>query len=110
MKISEKIKTELNKIVRQVVEAYQPEKIILFGSYAYGEPDADSDLDLLIIKKTSERFINRLTNVRKIVSDPNRSIPFGPIVLTPDELEERLAIGDQFIDEILKKGKVLYAA
>lgn len=109
MKIPEATKAELNKIVRQVVDAYQPQKIILFGSYAYGEPDADSDLDLLIIKKTSERFIDRLINVRKIVPDPERSIPFEPIVLTPDELEERLAIGDQFIGGILAKGKVLYA-
>ena len=110
MKIPEATKTELDKIVRQVVKAYQPQKIILFGSYAYGRPDADSDLDLLIVKKTSERFIDRLNNVRKIVSDPKRSIPFEPIVLTPDELEERLAIGDQFIKEIIAKGEILYAA
>ena len=97
MKIPEATKTELKKIVRQVVDAYRPEKIILFGSYAYGRPDADSDLDLLIIKKTSERFIERWINVRQIVSDPKRSIPFEPIVLTPDELKERLAIGDQFL-------------
>lgn len=109
MGLSKATRAEIDKIVRRVVDVYQPEKIILFGSYAYGKPRADSDLDLLIIKKTSERFINRLTNVRKIVSDPNRSIPFEPIVLTPDEIEERLAIGDQFIDEILKKGEVLYA-
>lgn len=110
MRIPETTRMELDKIVSRLVDAYRPEKIILFGSYAYGQPDADSDLDLLIIKKTSERFINRLTNVRKIVSDPKRSIPFGPIVLTPEEVEERLAIGDQFIKDIIKKGKILYAA
>ena len=44
------------------------------------------------------------------MSDPKRSIPFEPIVLTPDELKERLAIGDQFLEEIIKKGEVLYAA
>src|SRR5512132_3325836 len=102
--------TEIEKIVRQVVDAYRPEKIILFGSYAYGQPNADSDLDLLIIKKTSERFIDRWTNIRMIVSDPKRSIPFEPLVLTPDELEDRLAMGDQFIEEIITKGEVLYAA
>ena len=110
MRIPEATETELNKIVRRVVDAYQPEKIILFGSYAYGEPNADSDLDLLIIKKTSERFIDRCVNVRKIVTDPKRSIPFEPIVLTPDEVEARLAIGDQFIEEIVTRGQVLYAA
>ncbi len=110
MKIPGTIRAELNKIVGQLIEAYRPEKIILFGSYAYGEPDADSDLDLLIIKKTSERFIDRWVNVRRIVADPKRSIPFEPIVLTPDEVEERLAIGDQFIEEIVTKGEILYAA
>lgn len=102
--------TELNKIVKKIVDAYQPEKIFLFGSYAYGQPDADSDLDLLIIKETSERFIERWIHVRQIVSDPKRSIPFEPLVLTPEELKERLAIGDQFIKEIVTKGEILYAA
>jgi predicted nucleotidyltransferase len=109
-KIPEATKTELDKIVRRVVDVYRPEKIILFGSYAYGRPSADSDLDLLIIKKTAERFIDRWTSVRKIVSDPNRSIPFEPLVLTPQEVKERLAIGDQFIEEIITKGEVVYAA
>jgi predicted nucleotidyltransferase len=110
MKIPVATKTELNKIVKQLVDAYTPEKIILFGSYAYGQPTADSDLDLLIIKKTSERLIDRWINVRRIVSDPQRSIPLMPIVLTPTEIKERLAIGDQFIEEVIKRGRVLYAA
>jgi len=110
MKRSTRIRTEIQKITRRVIDTYQPEKIILFGSYAYGKPGANSDLDLLIIKKTSERFFDRLVNVRRIVSDPMRSIPFEPIVLTPDEVKERLAIGDQFIEEILTKGEVLYAS
>jgi len=110
MKIPRATKAELNKIVRQVVDAYHPEKIILFGSYAYGKPTPDSDLDLLIIKTTAERFIERWVNVRRLVSDPRRSIPFEPLVLTPHEVEERLAMGDQFIEEIITKGEVLYAA
>ena len=108
MKIPKTTRAQIDKIVRQVVDAYQPDKVILFGSYAYGEPDADSDLDLLIIKRTSERFIDRWISVRQIVSDPDSSVPFEPIVLTPEELEERLAIGDQFIERIVTKGEVLY--
>jgi len=110
MKIPVAAKTEIDKIVKQIVTAYKPQKIILFGSHAYGHPDADSDLDLLIIKQTSERFVDRLVSVRRIVSDPRRSIPFGPIVLTPDEIKERLAMGDHFIEEIIKRGRVLYDA
>lgn len=108
-RIPEATKEELDKIVNQVVVTYQPEKIILFGSYAYGKPKADSDLDLLIIKKTTERFIDRWTRVRKIVSNPKRSIPFEPLILTPDEIEERLAREDQFIEEIMRNGEILYA-
>ena len=109
IKLPAAAKTELNKIVKQLVDSYRPEKILLFGSYAYGEPSADSDLDLLIIKKTSESFMDRLVNVRQIVSDPKRSIPFQPLVLTSDELKERLAIGDQFVEEILSKEKYFTA-
>ena len=110
MRIPKTTRPQIDKIVRQVIDAYQPDKVILFGSYAYGQPDADSDLDLLITKKTSERFIDRWVSVRQIVSDADSSIPFEPIVLTPKELKERLAIGDQFIEEIVTKGEVLYAA
>ena len=101
---------KIRKYCEAIAREFHPEKIILFGSYAYGKPNADSDLDLLIIKETSERFIDRWTNIRKIVSDPKRSIPFEPIVLTPREVDERLAMGDQFIEEIMTKGEVLYAA
>lgn len=104
------MKPNIDKIVRQLIDAYRPEKIILFGSYAYGEPHKDSDIDLLIIKKTSRPFIDRLVQVRKILTDPNRSVPLETIVLTPEELNARLRIGDQFIQEIVTRGEVLYAA
>ncbi len=110
MKIPAATKTVLDKIVSQLVKTYRPEKIILFGSYAYGVPHEDSDVDLLIIKTTSQPFVDRLVEVRKILTDPTRSVPLGPIVLTPEELDARLSIGDQFIEEIVTRGEVLYAA
>lgn len=109
MVVSKQIRTEIEKLVRKIVEGYSPERIILFGSYAYGKPDSESDIDFLIIKKTSERFIDRWTSIRHIVSDPKRTVPFEPIVLTPEEVEQRLAVGDQFIEEIITKGEVLHA-
>src|SRR4029077_15399649 len=110
MKIPESIRLELEKIVSELVRVYRPEKIILFGSYAYGRPSADSDLDILIIKKTPDRFIDRWTNVRQIVSDPKRSVPFEPLILTPGELQEEPPKGDQFNEKIVTKGALLYAA
>jgi predicted nucleotidyltransferase len=105
-RIPEAMRAELDKIVKQVDRFSREDHPfwLPMGSWR------DSDLDLLIIKKTAERFIDRWTNVRKIVSDPERSIPFEPLILTPRELEERLARGDQFMEEIMTKGVVLYAA
>ncbi len=100
----------IEKVTQQICEHYQPEKIILFGSFAYGKPDADSDLDLLIIKETSERFLDRWVAVRQILSDATRRIPLEVLVLTPEELAKKVKSGDQFIEEILTKGAVLYEA
>ena len=104
---------EIRRLIQELVEKikreYQPEKIILFGSYAYGEPDEDSDLDFFIVKDTPERPIDRRVQVTRIISDLNWLIPAEPLVLTPQELEARLQIGDQFIQEILERGEILYA-
>jgi predicted nucleotidyltransferase len=105
-----RIEHALSEIVRRLVAEYQPEKIILFGSYAYGEPNEDSDLDVLIVKETPDRFIDRIFTVHELVTDAYRHIAFEPLVLTPDEIDQRLRIGDQFIAEILDRGVVLYAA
>lgn len=101
---------EIERVVKRIVEEYHPIKVILFGSYAYGEPAEDSDVDLLIVKETSERFIDRWVRVRELIADPTRRIPVEPIVMTPDELDRRLTGGDQFVREIVTKGKLLYAA
>jgi uncharacterized protein len=110
MKRDPRIEKTLNEIVRRLVADYKPEKIILFGSYAYGEPHEDSDLDMLIIKETRERPFDRVTAVIRLTSDAYRYIGFEPLVFTPQEVEQRLRIGDQFIAEIVEKGEVLYAA
>ncbi len=104
------IRMVIQEIVRRLIAEYSPQKVILFGSYAHGNPDEDSDIDLLIIKQTSERFLDRLDTVRRVVTGSHRGIPFEPIVLTPEEVDQRLKIGDKFIAEIIEKGKVLYAA
>ena len=106
--IDSKSEQTIFDIVEHIVADYQPEKIILFGSYAYGQPHADSDIDLLIIKNTSERPIDRRLAIRRMVYDPHRRIPFSPLVLTPLEVEERLESGDDFLDEILQRGRKLY--
>jgi predicted nucleotidyltransferase len=104
-----RIQAVIHEIVRRLVAEYAPQKIILFGSYAYGQPDEDSDIDLLIIKATQERFFERMDTLRRIVTGAHRRIPFEPIVLTPEEVVQRLKAGDQFVAEILRKGEILHA-
>ncbi len=103
------VKKVILSIAERLKKKYMPEKIILYGSFAYGNPHADSDIDILVIKNTKERPIDRRVAVRRIISDIRRGTPFSSIVLTPEEFKTRLAIGDQFLEEILSKGEVLYA-
>jgi len=110
MKVTDSMPGMVEAILAKIIEGYSPQKVILFGSYAYGEPDEDSDLDLFIIKETTERAFDRRVRVCQLVSDPRRRVPVEVIVLTPEEVEQRLRIGDQFIEEILSQGRVLYAA
>ena len=110
MKRDARIEHTLNEIVRRLVADYQPEKIILFGSYAYGEPHGDSDLDMLVIKETPERRRDRRIAVRRMISDTHTHIPLDVLVLTPNEVAQRVRIGDQFLIEILENGEVLHAA
>ena len=106
---SQDVKKVIRGILQKLISEYAPQKVVLFGSHVYGSPGSDSDIDLLIIKETSERFIQRWVIVQRILTGTHRSIPVETLVLTPQELENRLAIGDQFIAEILEKGEVLYA-
>ncbi len=101
----QRVRSATQKIARQ----YRPDKIILFGSYAYGAPEMGSDVDLLVVKTTQEKFLKRSPVIRKLLSWEEDAI-ISPLVLTPDEIAERLNRGDQFIAEILQRGKVLYEA
>ncbi len=96
------------KIVEKIIREYHPKKIILFGSYAYGEQTDDSDVDLLIIKNTDKRPIDRWVEVKRLLRDTTRALPVSPLVYTEKEIEERTAIKDFFVEEIFKKGEVLY--
>ena len=94
-------------ITQRIVERFQPYQIILFGSYAYGEPNADSDVDLLVVMDSDELVAQRITRVAEVAQV--RFLPMDLLVLTPHEIEDRLAKGDFFITDVLTKGKVLYS-
>ncbi len=99
----------LNNIVKKLRQDYDPEQIILFGSYAYGNPTDESDIDLLIVKDMNDSILARWVRVRKLVSELRKGFAFSPIIVTPSELETRPGKGDQFFEEIMRRGKNLYA-
>jgi uncharacterized protein len=105
--IDHKTEKTISAIVKKIQEEYRPIKIILFGSYAYGNPTESSDIDLFIIKNSKKRRIDRFCEVRKIVREI-KGVSIQPVVFTTKELEQRLRLGDDFIKDILTKGKVVY--
>lgn len=108
MTASAETKRVIRAIADKIRREYRPKRIVLFGSYANGNPGPDSDIDLLIVKETTDRPIDRRLKVAGIAADPKRRIPLEPIVVTPAELEARKAIGDQFLADILETGETLY--
>lgn len=95
--------SELEKVV-DVIKQEGAEKIILFGSHAYGKPKKDSDIDILVIKKTSLSFHARLKNLRMKVQS---TTPFDFFIFTPREFEKAKK-SNPFVAEIAEKGKVIY--
>lgn len=100
------LERELSRIVNVIVQDYSPEEIILFGSLANGKVHEWSDIDLVIIKETKKRFIERLHKVR-LLTRPEVGVDF--IVYTPQEVEDMKKGNREFLTkEILEKGKVIY--
>jgi uncharacterized protein len=97
-------KSVIRRFAREVAEQFDPEKIILFGSHAYGKPNADSDVDILVVMPARNQ-LDQAFKIRLAVAAP---FPMDLIVRTPKNLEWRLEEGESFHTEIVTKGKVLY--
>ncbi len=96
----------LRPAIQRIVQELSPEKIVLFGSYAYGTPNPNSDVDLLVIMKTTSSLKDRSWAVSRLLLP--RPFPVDILVKTPREIQQALTSGDFFIKEILTRGKVLY--
>jgi len=94
----------IRRFAARVAKKFQPEKVILFGSYAYGTPHADSDVDVLVVMPAR----NELDQAVRIELDCDPPFPLDLIVRTPKNLRWRLAEGDSFLREIVAQGMVLY--
>lgn len=99
---------QIQQIVNKIVREYQPEKIILFGSYAWGTPHENSDFDLFIVKDTNTPSLKRIEALDRLFS--RRDVPLDFLVYTPEQVKKRIAIGDLFVKDILTNGKILYDA
>jgi predicted nucleotidyltransferase len=94
----------IRRYARQIAERFRPAKIILFGSYAYGQPNEDSDVDLLVIIPAR----NQLDQAFKIRWQLPAPFAMDLLVITPKEMKWGLDEGESFLTEITSKGKVLY--
>jgi|SRR5208283_3383587 predicted nucleotidyltransferase len=101
-------RAQIRKFSRAVAQRFRPNKIVLFGSYAYGRPTKDSDVDLLVImSRTRARGERMSVRIRHAVP---RNFALDLLVRTPAEVNKRLRWGDGFLLEVMEKGKVLYEA
>ena len=96
----------LRGAAHRIAQVLRPEKIILFGSHAYGTPTPDSDVDLLVIMETTASRKERYLAVSRLLRP--RLFPVDILVKTPDEIRRALNRGDFFIREILTRGRILY--
>ncbi len=99
------LRKKITNIVWRLKTRYKPEAIILFGSLAHGKFRKDSDVDLMIIKKTKSNPWKRQEMIEKFM---DHSVPIDLLVYTPSEIRKRLSLNDYFLREIIEKGKVLY--
>ena len=101
------IADQLFPYLQVLVEQFHPEQVILFGSYAYGEPTKDSDVDLLVIKEISDSPVSDATSIRRAVRHLRHSVanlPLGIMVRAPNDWKRRIGNGNSFHTEIAQKG------
>ena len=100
-------KRQIRAFAEKVAGEFRPKKIILFGSYAYGKPTPDSDVDLLVIMPFRGSPHSKAVEIDLRF---RRDFPMDLIVRTPAKVRERVRLGDGFMREIMEKGQVLYDA
>lgn len=96
----------IRAVVKQIAEKFQPDQVILFGSYAYGNPRPESDVDLLVIMETRLRNTEQAAQIARAL---DYHFGLDLLVRSPRQMAERLTLGDFFMQEIMEKGKMLYA-
>lgn len=103
---------DLREITAALIREYQPEKIILFGSRAWGSPHKDSDADLCVLKETAGDLLDEYHRAYSIAVNARRrhggTLPLDVIVYRPSRFAERIRMGDPFVKRIATRGRILY--
>lgn len=105
-----KIADQLRPYLQVLVDQFDPVKVILFGSYAYGEPTPDSDVDLLIVKPIEKNSVADASSIRRAVRHLRHTVanlPLDIMVRDPQDLSRRLETGAAFHTEITRRGVTL---
>lgn len=97
---------KVQEVIQRIVEGYDPEKIIIFGSYARGDWTEDSDLDVLVVKETEERPFDRIGSVSGACWP--RKLAMDIVVKTPQEIESELREKQLFTREIMSEGVLVH--
>lgn len=101
-----RIPKEITGLIKKISADYNSQKIILFGSYAWGIPNKDSDIDLCVVERTVGNRRQRQLRLRRLLFGTR--VPVDILSYTPNEIKDRLSFGDFFIKNIITKGTVLY--
>lgn len=103
------VEAKIKEITEKIARNFKPEKIILFGSWAWGTPGPDSDLDFLVIQNSGKKRLERQMEIRESLSDFR--LPVDVLVYTPKEIDEKVHKDrNLFLEDIMNNGKLLYAA
>lgn len=98
---------EIRAFARRIGQEFRPERVVLFGSHARGSPMDDSDVDLLVVLPFKGDRVKQSVAIRMKLRP---RFPVDLLVYTPEKVRSRLKMGDEFMLEVLEKGKVLYQA
>src|SRR5215813_15175562 len=100
-------RAQSRQLCTRIVREFKPEKIILFGSHAYGQPTPESDLDVMVVMQfAGDPLEQAVTMLNRL----NMLLPIDLLVRTPEQMQQRLEMGDSFMRDIIERGKVMYEA
>ena len=100
-------RAQIRQLCTRITREFKPEKIILFGSHAYGRPTPESDLDVMVVMQfEGDPLEQAVTMLNRL----NMLIPIDLLARTPEQIQQRLGMGDSFIRDIMERGKVMYEA